>query len=138
MKAVGETFRSGYEALERYPALLQEVKTLQAAKSSTTPEGLTSGLAASCHVSPFCKATESSGRHRTGMKSLEFSADREAMKLSDASLGKFDADESRLAYLEMQKSAEEARNKNRSALSFGTSALKRDRHHTVRMIYNIE
>ena len=44
------------------------------------------------------------------------------MKLSDASLGKFDADESRLAYLEMQKSAEEARNKNRSALSFGASA----------------
>lgn len=42
----------------------------------------------------------------------------QAQKLSDASLGKFDADESRLAYLEMQKSAAEVRNKNRSAMSF--------------------
>ncbi|CAE7455865.1 Scn11a [Symbiodinium pilosum] len=42
----------------------------------------------------------------------------QAQKLSDASLGKFDADQSRLAYLEMQKSAEEVRNKNRSANAF--------------------
>ncbi|CAE7241558.1 Scn11a [Symbiodinium natans] len=43
----------------------------------------------------------------------------QAQKLSDAALGKFDDDASRLAYLEMQKSAAEARNKNRSALCFG-------------------
>mmetsp|Transcript_44693 Transcript_44693/g.83458 ORF Transcript_44693/g.83458 Transcript_44693/m.83458 type:complete len:376 (-) Transcript_44693:107-1234(-) len=42
----------------------------------------------------------------------------QAQKLSDADLGKFDADQSRLAYLEMQKSAADARNKNRSALCF--------------------
>jgi len=42
----------------------------------------------------------------------------QAQKLSDASLGKFDADQSRLAYLEMQKSAAEVRNKNRSAHCF--------------------
>ncbi|CAK9032533.1 Uncharacterized protein SCF082_LOCUS20113, partial [Durusdinium trenchii] len=44
---------------------------------------------------------------------------KQAMKLSDAALGKFDADQSRVAYLQMQKSAAEARNKNRSALCFG-------------------
>ena len=43
----------------------------------------------------------------------------QAQKLSDASLGQFDGDQSRLAYLEMQKSAADARNKNRSALCFG-------------------
>ena len=43
---------------------------------------------------------------------------KKAEKLSDASLGRFDADASRLAYLEMQKSAAAARNKNRSALTF--------------------
>lgn len=81
--------KGGYEALERYPALLKEVKGLSATKKDV-PEGLTSN-----------------GKQK------------QAMKLSEASLGKFDADESRLAYLEMQKSAAEARNKNRSALCFG-------------------
>ena len=78
---------SGYEALDRYPALLREVNGL-ADKAIT--QGLTS----------------------TGKQ-------KQAMKLSDASLGKFDADQSRIAYLQMQKSAAEARNKNRSALTFG-------------------
>lgn len=41
-----------------------------------------------------------------------------AKKLSDASLGKFEASESRMAYQEMQKSAAEARDKNRSGISF--------------------
>lgn len=81
--------KGGYEALERYPALLKEMKGLSASKKEV-PEGLTSN-----------------GKQK------------QAMKLSEASLGKFDADESRLAYLEMQKSAAEARNKNRSALCFG-------------------
>lgn len=81
--------KGGYEALERYPALLKEMKGLSATKKDV-PEGLTSN-----------------GKQK------------QAMKLSEASLGKFDADESRLAYLEMQKSAAEARNKNRSALCFG-------------------
>ena len=50
----------------------------------------------------------------------------QAHKLSDAALGKFDDDASRLAYLEMQKSAAEARNKNRSALSFGYEPPSRE------------
>jgi len=81
--------KEGYDALERYPALLKEMKGLSATQKDA-PEGLTSN-----------------GKQK------------QAMKLSDASLGKFDADESRLAYLEMQRSAAEARNKNRSALCFG-------------------
>ena len=36
-----------------------------------------------------------------------------AQKVSDATLGKFDADKSMDAYLDMQKSAEELRNKHR-------------------------
>ena len=43
----------------------------------------------------------------------------QAQKLSGAALGKFDDDQSRLAYLDMQKSAADARNKNRSSLCFG-------------------
>lgn len=84
----------GYEALDRYPALLQQVNGL-------TDKAITQGLT-------------STGKQK------------QAMKLSDASLGKFDADQSRIAYLQMQKSAAEARNKNRSALTFGdeTSAPK--------------
>lgn len=81
--------KEGYDALERYPALLKEMKGLSATRKDA-PEGLTSN-----------------GKQK------------QAMKLSDASLGKFDADESRVAYLEMQRSAAEARNKNRSALCFG-------------------
>lgn len=84
-----KSIEGGYEALERYPALLKEMKGLSASRKEV-PEGLTSN-----------------GKQK------------QAMKLSEASLGKFDADESRLAYLEMQKSAAEARNKNRSALCFG-------------------
>eukprot|EP00438_Fugacium_kawagutii_P029454 Skav212646 [mRNA] locus=scaffold681:67737:68372:+ [translate_table: standard] len=84
---------AGYEALDRYPALLQQVNGL-------TDKAITQGLT-------------STGKQK------------QAMKLSDASLGKFDADQSRIAYLQMQKSAAEARNKNRSALTFGdeTSAF---------------
>ena len=41
-----------------------------------------------------------------------------AKKLSEASLGHFEASESRVAYQEMQRSAAEARDKNRSGLSF--------------------
>ena len=78
---------NGYEALDRYPALLREVNGLS---DKAITQGLTS----------------------TGKQ-------KQAMKLSDASLGKFDADQSRIAYLQMQKSAAEARNKNRSALTFG-------------------
>lgn len=78
---------NGYEALDRYPALLREKKGLS---DKAITQGLTS----------------------TGKQ-------KQAMKLSDASLGKFDADQSRIAYLQMQKSAAEARNKNRSALTFG-------------------
>eukprot|EP00435_Cladocopium_sp_Y103_P052245 s3076_g16.t1 len=78
---------NGYEALDRYPALLREVNGL-------TDKAITQGLT-------------STGKQK------------QAMKLSDASLGKFDADQSRIAYLQMQKSAAEARNKNRSALTFG-------------------
>lgn len=81
--------KPGYEALERYPALLKEINDLSQVRREA-PEGLTSN-----------------GKQK------------QAMKLSDASLGKFDADESRLAFLEMQKSAADARNKNRSALTFG-------------------
>lgn len=83
----------GYEALDRYPALLQQVNGL-------TDKAITQGLT-------------STGKQK------------QAMKLSDASLGKFDADQSRIAYLQMQKSAADARNKNRSALTFGdeTSAF---------------
>lgn len=77
----------GYEALERYPALLREVNGL-------ADKAITQGLT-------------SNGKQK------------QAMKLSDAALGKFDADQSRVAYLQMQKSAAEARNKNRSALCFG-------------------
>lgn len=88
-----KSIEGGYEALERYPALLKEMKGLSASRKEV-PEGLTSN-----------------GKQK------------QAMKLSEASLGKFDADESRLAYLEMQKSAAEARNKNRSALCFGTIAV---------------
>eukprot|EP00435_Cladocopium_sp_Y103_P075014 s35_g53.t1 len=84
-----EEAKPGYEALERYPALLKEINDLSGVRRDA-PEGLTSN-----------------GKQK------------QAMKLSDASLGNFDADESRLAYLEMQKSAAEARNKNRSALCFG-------------------
>ena len=78
---------NGYEALDRYPALLREVNGL-------TDKAITQGLT-------------STGKQK------------QAMKLSNASLGKFDADQSRIAYLQMQKSAAEARNKNRSALTFG-------------------
>lgn len=88
-KVKAEEVKPGYEALERYPALLKEINDLSGARRDA-PEGLTSN-----------------GKQK------------QAMKLSDASLGNFDADESRLAYLEMQKSAAEARNKNRSALCFG-------------------
>lgn len=88
-KVKTEEVKPGYEALERYPALLKEINDLSGARRDA-PEGLTSN-----------------GKQK------------QAMKLSDASLGNFDADESRLAYLEMQKSAAEARNKNRSALCFG-------------------
>ncbi|CAK9074605.1 unnamed protein product [Durusdinium trenchii] len=88
-KAKAAEEKKGYEALERYPALLKEIQDLSASKHDA-PQGLTSN-----------------GKQK------------QAMKLSDASLGKFDNNESRLAFLEMQKSAQEARNKNRSNLCFG-------------------
>ncbi|CAJ1408075.1 unnamed protein product [Effrenium voratum] len=50
---------------------------------------------------------------------------KQAEKLSDASLGKFDAEESRRAFLEMQTSAAAARNKNRSALTFDDEPEKK-------------
>lgn len=96
-KAEAEEVKPGYEALERYPALLKEINDLSGARRDA-PEGLTSN-----------------GKQK------------QAMKLSDASLGNFAADESRLAYLEMQKSAAEARNKNRSALCFGDETGSSDK-----------
>ena len=91
------------------------VSEMASARSSATSLTQTTQPEAPSHVE-----TETSIKAEPQSEAVTMAGKRaQAQKLSDASLGKFDDDQSRLAYLEMQKSAAEARNKNRSALSFG-------------------
>ena len=64
---------------------------------------------------------EWNGMEWNEMKSLRNGKQRQAMKLSEASLGSFDASQSRAAFLQMQKSAQEAREKNLGGLCLGES-----------------
>ena len=87
----------------------------QSARSAHSTESAVTQPEAPSHME-----TDSSMKAEPQPEAVTMAGKRaQTQKLSDAALGQFDGDQSRLAYLEMQKSAADARNKNRSALAFG-------------------
>ncbi|CAJ1408080.1 unnamed protein product [Effrenium voratum] len=106
------------------PERLRELRTSRSAESVRSARSAASSVVPS--EAPSCAELKANLRAVEEPKAVTMvGKKKQAEKLSDASLGKFDAEESRRAFLEMQTSAAAARNKNRSALTFDDEPEKK-------------